>query len=365
MFNLIASLILAAQAANPPDAILFERLLQQQRTALRSARYAEAERLCREAELIARRLPDPDRHLTLIANETAVALSWQARYAEAAVLLEETLPAAMKVSAERHLTTVVNLSATYRALGKLPEAQLILNRVLRADGAAGLPEALAARAQLAGIEAALGRPKAAGALYSEVLTEQTRRLGQANRETIMTLASFIGFLIDSKRYAEAEPLARRYLEDNAEVELAGHPSHAFGHYFLATIATNRKRYAQARQSLDRALVIFEASVGRRHPDVAAVLDMLADVELKSNHPDAALELSREAVSIGEETFGPRHGETGRLLSTYADILDRLKRHDQARQARALATAIAKESASAASRAARRIDWQTFRREAGR
>ena len=164
MFNLIASLILAAQAANPPDAILFERLLEQERTALLNARYTEAERICREAELIARRLPDPDRHLTLIANEIAVALSWQARYAEAAVLLEQTLPSAMKVSAERHMTTVVNLSATYRALGRLREAQLILNRALRADGAAELPEALAVRAQLAGIEASLGRPKAARAL---------------------------------------------------------------------------------------------------------------------------------------------------------------------------------------------------------
>ena len=213
MFNLIASLILAAQAANPPDAILFERLLEQERTAIRNARYADAERLCHEAELIAHRLPNPDRALTGVVNDLAVALSWQGRYGEVVALLEEILPAAMKVSAQWHLTTALNLSATYRALGRLREAQLILNRALRADGAAELPEALAARAQLAGIEASLGRPKAARALYSDVLEEQTRRLGRANRETITTLASFIGFLIASKRYAEAEPLARRYLED--------------------------------------------------------------------------------------------------------------------------------------------------------
>ena len=96
MNTLITAFLLAAQSAQAPaDLSRFNQLMEKQRQATHAARYAEAERLGREAELIAQRLPDPGSHLIMARNELANTLAWQGRHAEAVELLEKTPPLAM------------------------------------------------------------------------------------------------------------------------------------------------------------------------------------------------------------------------------------------------------------------------------
>ena len=127
-------------------------------------------------------------------------------------------------------------------------------------------------------------------------------------------------------------------------EAPGHPSNSFGHYYLGIVAKERKSYGKASERLHRAIEILEASVGRRSPSVAILLNALASIECKRHRFAAALELSREAVSICEEALGPRHRETGAMLLAYAEIQDRLHFHDEARQNKAKAVAIARPPA---------------------
>ena len=364
MHTLLTALLLAAQIAES-DYSRFVGLMEMEREARHAARYVEAERLGREAETIASRLPESDDCLVLVWNELAIVLQWRGRYPEAINLLERALPLAKKLSVRHHLVTAVHLGGVYRALGRIDEAQALLLRALRAPGAGLRPEALAARSELAGIEALLGHRKAASALYSEVLAEQTRRLGRAHRDTLTTLSAFTKFSIAWKHYDQARKLALRYLDDNAQAETAGHPSNAFGHYHLALIDLQRKRYPEATERLHRALAIFENSTGRRNANVASVLDALASVEIKLGHLGPALVLRREAVSICEEALGPRNGVTALMLYKYADLQGRLHFRDEARQNKAKAVAIATESAVGSQAAGRTIEWETFRREAGR
>ena len=56
--------------------------------------------------------------------------------------------------------------------------------------------------------------------------------------------------------------------------------------------------------------------------------------------------------------------TALMLYKYADLQGRLHCRDEARQNRAKAVAIAKDS-TVGSQAGRTIEWETFRREAGR
>ena len=363
MNTLITALLLAGQIAES-DYSRFYGLMEKEREARNAARYAEAERLGREAEIVARRLPDPGGRLTWVRVDLGIVLGWQGRFDEAIRVLEEALPPAMKLSTREHLSVAVQLGATYRAVGRLDEAQLVLRRALRADGAGELPVALAARSQLARIEDLLGRRQAARAMYLEVLAEQTLRLGNTHIDTLSTLAGLIEFSIKWKRYDDAEKLALRYRDDNAQAEAASHPSNAFGHYYLGILDTKRKRYEKASEKLHLALGILEATVGQRGANVTPVLDALAFVEIKLGHLGAALELRREAVSICEKTYGPRHRLTALMLHKYADLQGRLHFRDEARQNRAKAIAIDKESA-AFSQAGRTIEWDTFRREAGR
>ena len=115
----------------------------------------------------------------------------------------------------------------------------------------------------------------------------------------------------------------------------------------------------------RDIGILEAAVGRRGANVTSVLDTLAFVEIKLGHLEAALELRREALSICEEIFGPRHRVTALMLGKYAAIQGRLHFRDEARRNKAKASAIAKESAAGSPAAGRTIEWDTFKREAGR
>ena len=365
MNTLITALLLAAQSAQPPpDLRRFNQLMEMQGQASQAARYAEAERLGREAELIAQRLPDPDSALIMARNALANALAWQGRNAEAAGLLEKTLPLAMKLSSHVHVATALQLGAIYVASDRVPEAELVLRRALRAAGPGEQLEVLAARSQLAGIEASLGRRKAARAVFLEILAEQTRLLGSTHQQTLSTLSMLVLLSVEGKGDQEAEQLALRYIKDNAKAEVAGHPSNAFGHLCLGHLYTKRKDYVKASQELHHAIRILEAATGRRGPNFVTALDALALVEIKRGHPGAALELRREAVSISEESFGPRHRVTALMLYEYADLQGRLHFRAEARQNRAKAVAIAKESA-AGSPAGRTIEWETFRREAGR
>ena len=365
MNTLITALLLAAQSTEPPDLSRFNQVMEMQRQATHSARYAEAERLGREAELIAQRLPDPDGSLIIMArNVLANTLAWQGRNTEAIELLEKTLPLAMKLSPHAHLTTALHLGASYLVSDRVPEAEPVLRRALRAAGPGEQREVLAARSILANIEALLGRRKAARAVFLEILAEQTRLLGSTHQQTLTTLSMLVLLSIAEKRYEEAEKLALRYIEDNAKAEVAGHPSNAFGHLYLGILDTKRKQYAKASQELRRALGILETAAGRRSPNFATVLDALAFVEIKLGHLAAALELRREAVSISEESFGPRHRVTALMLHKYADLQGRLHFRAEARQNRAKAVAIARES-TVGSEAGRTIEWETFKREAGR
>ena len=99
--------------------------------------------------------------------------------------------------------------------------------------------------------------------------------------------------------------------------------------------------------------------------MAILLNALASIESKRHRFAAALALSREAVSICEEALGPRHRETGAMLQAYAEILDRLRFRVEARQSRARAIEIAKESATGIVQTGLMIDWGTWSRGAGR
>ena len=364
MHTLITAFLLAAQSAQPPpDLNRFNQLMERQRQASHSARYAEAERLGREAEIAAESLPDPDSLITA-RNALGNVLSWQGRNAEAIELLNKTLPLAMKHSPRAHLTTALHLGASYVAASRIPEAELVLRRALRAAGPGEQRQALAVRSQLAGIEASLGHRKAARALALETLAEQTRLLGSTHQDTLTTLAGLVLLSINGRADEEAEQLALRYVRDNAKAEVAGHPSNAFGQIYLGILHAKRKDYVKASRELSGGLAMLEAASGRQGPSFATVLEALAFVEIKLGHLEAALKLRREAVSICEESFGPGHRLTGVALSNYAAIQGRLHFRDEARQNKAKAIAIARES-SVGSPAGRTIEWETFRREAGR
>jgi tetratricopeptide (TPR) repeat protein len=342
----------------------FDKFLDQCKVARQTSRFQEAERYCREAEVLAKAWPDGDvRHLRLW-NQLAMTLTWLARYGEAQAIFEAALPAAKKASPQAYLSVAVNLAAIYRVQGRLRDADRLLRAALRAEGAAGLPDALMARSLLAGINVMLGAYKAARSQYEEVLAAQTRSLGPGHTDTLATLHDFTSFTIRRKRYQEAERLALRYIEDSRKTYVPGYPTLAFGHHQLGVIYTRLGLLNEAAEQLDRAMAILEHAVGKRDPHIAVVLHSLARLDLRRG--DLALAHSRleQTISISGQTLGLKHPFLAVVLRTYGDILRRQGMRVPAREALARANSI--EQANARDNGAgQSIDVSTLRLESAR
>jgi tetratricopeptide (TPR) repeat protein len=68
----------------------------------------------------------------------------------------------------------------------------------------------------------------------------------------------------------------------------------------------------------RALAIRERSLGAEHPDVAASLDSLAEIQRDKGRFDEAEQLYKRALAIRENKLGPAHPEVARSLTNLAE-----------------------------------------------
>jgi tetratricopeptide (TPR) repeat protein len=92
-------------------------------------------------------------------------------------------------------------------------------------------------------------------------------------------------------------------------------------------ATNR--LAEAEPLMRRALAIDEASYGADHPNVAIVLNNLAQLLQATNRLAEAEPLMRRALAIDEASFGAEHPNLAIRLNNLASLL-----HDTNRRAEA-------------------------------
>ncbi len=82
----------------------------------------------------------------------------------------------------------------------------------------------------------------------------------------------------------------------------------------------KARYAEAEPMLRRALEIDEAIKGRDHPDVASILNNLAQVLKSTDHVREAILLMRRALVIHESSLGPSHTFVAADLNNLAQML---------------------------------------------
>jgi tetratricopeptide (TPR) repeat protein len=92
----------------------------------------------------------------------------------------------------------------------------------------------------------------------------------------------------------------------------------------------RARFADARELLERALTIDEATYGPDHPDFARALNNLAQILLELGQPGEARPLLERALSIDEAAYGPDRPEVARDLNNLAQILQDLGQPGEAR-----------------------------------
>ena len=154
------------------------------------SRYAEAEKLLRDAVGVDRRVLGPEHQVTLATtNNLAACIYSQGRYAEAEKLLRQMLETERRVLGPNHITTLSlmdNLALALRQENRYPEAEALERETLDADRRVLGPEhplTLLATETLALILKREGNYAEAEKLIRQVLDVQRRVLGPSHWQT--------------------------------------------------------------------------------------------------------------------------------------------------------------------------------------
>jgi len=137
-----------------------------------------------------------------------------------------------------------------------------------------------------------------------------------------------------------ERVAGRYEEARAYLERAlalfertlgpDHPSVARTLANLGKVDRTSGRYAEARGYLERAVAIIERGQGLDHPNLAGALTSLGGVAIaEERYDDAHADLER-AVAISERALGPDHPSLAFILTNLGGLALNRKELDEAR-----------------------------------
>ncbi|MCB1032466.1 MAG: serine/threonine protein kinase [Acidobacteria bacterium] len=283
-------------------------------------------------------------------NNLALALRGEDREAsigllEKAISILETLygPSDPQLTA-----SLGNLGLLHAEAHRQEEAEALYRRALTVLGEerAGDPRRASILNNLAELRLDQGRLDEAEELHRQALELRRHRLGEAHRETAVSLTNLGMLLFQAGKLDEAEDLLKRARAASVESFGKGHPRTALALNNLALLAEYRQDLERAHRYASEALDISRRVLGESHPQVAGGCYNLARIrqargdlpgaeegydgavaaartyagddptdlgryllgsaslQLEQGRPEKAVELSREALARLEPTTGP-------------------------------------------------------------
>jgi tetratricopeptide (TPR) repeat protein len=211
-----------------------------------------------------------------------------------------------------------DLGLLLRNQGDASAARIALLEAVRIDEGAsgpGAPQTLADVAELAGVS---------GLSDSETLWLRAAKSPDA-RIASRALASLGQLREASGEKADAVNFYRRAL---VKEEQASGPNGALVAARLNALA-QVVDVQEGVSLLERALAISRRQPGARHPDTATIELNLATLLLQREHPDEAVRMSREALSIFEATLGLDHPRTTAAAKVLVEALREAGKRDEA------------------------------------
>jgi tetratricopeptide (TPR) repeat protein len=131
------------------------------------------------------------------------------------------------------------------------------------------------------------------------------------------------------RYSEAIPLAQRALAIFEKSLGPDHPNVAASLNNLAELYLNQGRYADAVPLFKRSLAIKEKTLGPDHPKVASSLNSLAVLYARQGRYADAEPLFKRSLAIREKSLGPDHPNVGASLGELAGLYNKQGRYADA------------------------------------
>jgi tetratricopeptide (TPR) repeat protein len=137
------------------------------------------------------------------------------------------------------------------------------------------------------------------------------------QDDLARLRAEISRLLAQGKYAEAVPIAQRYVEQARQKHGEQHPEFAMAITGLAGVYRAQGRLAEAERLIERALAISEKALGPEHPEVGAALNNLAELYAAQGRFAEAEPLHKRSLAIREKVLGPRHPHVATSLNNLA------------------------------------------------
>jgi tetratricopeptide (TPR) repeat protein len=288
----------------------------------------------------------------LAANDTGMALKKLGRMPEAVPWLERALNE-WNGNADRFAQTSRALYDAYRRWGDYVAAERVLRNAIARNCSPGIHVVLAT--DLGDLLREQGRALEAGPLFESVVKdssaspesrawallglsdiERQQNAWQASVQHAMAVARLArekddleleaialramgnGWL-DARDLAQAEPALRRSLEIFQKLPEAGAEQTSDVLASLGFLYRIENKPGLAADALERALNMKRLALGPEHPQLALILELLADVRSSTGESDAARALMQQCMAILNRRLGEQSVPMAVALSNAAEI----------------------------------------------
>jgi CHAT domain-containing protein/tetratricopeptide (TPR) repeat protein len=303
---------------------------------VRQGKYAEAERLFRQALEIRRRVQGEDHPDTATAcDNLASSLTDQGKFAEAERLLRQALEIRRRALDEDSLDTAHSNNELGHLLwlqGKHAEAEPLFQQALRVyRRTLGEDDPRTALAYNNLAHALEGQHKHAEAepLFKEALEVRRRTLGEDHPDTAASFYSLASAFMHRGKYAEAEPLLRKAQPIQHRTLGEDHPRTLQGDTDLAWALARQGKSAEAEPLLARVLETHRRVLGENHPRTAECYVKLADVLNDQGKFAEAETLHRKGLDIRRRVLGEDHVDTAASFNNLAMVLNEQGKYAEA------------------------------------
>jgi len=276
--------------------------------------------------------------MAMALEKLAEAYHSQGEYAEAEPLYVRALTIKEKMLGLEHLDlveTLNKLAEFYEAQEQYSNSEPLRTRALAIMEKVLGPEHLdvaEALNEIAGLYAGTCYSNRYGyslPLYMRALAIKEKVLGPEHLDVAEALNEIASGYEEQEQYTNSLPLRIRILAIREKALGPEHSDVADALYGLALCYEGLDRQEEAESLRARALRIEEKTlrqtlqdkekaIGPEHPDVAKVLNKLADCYAKQQQYSNSATLRTRALRIEEKTLGPEHPDVAKVLNKLAD-----------------------------------------------
>jgi formylglycine-generating enzyme required for sulfatase activity/tetratricopeptide (TPR) repeat protein/CHAT domain-containing protein len=148
-------------------------------------------------------------------------------------------------------------------------------------------------------------------------------------DELSALREQVSHLYGDGRYAEAIPIAERYVALARRKRGEKHTEFATAIEWLGNLYRSVGRYAEAEPLLKRSLAIREKTMGPGHRNVGQSLNSLAELYWAQGRATEVEPLVKRSLTIREKALGPDHRDVGQSLNNLGTLYLSQGRHDDA------------------------------------